>query len=296
MRDKTLTLPDGRDIAYTIIGATDGSTAMYFHGAPGSRLDLVNFEEDLTSLGVRIVSPDRPGYGASSPQLGRHLSDWPADIAALADHLGLGRFAAIGYSSGGAYAAVAASSLPDRVFGAAIVAGTTDMRWPDAWDGSLSSEPAMRLGDEDAATDFYVDLYGADGARFFDGTGDLAPADTALFEDQDATAAFLATIAEAFRQGVDGFAQDAVVQSRGWPFDPVAVSVPVEVLHGEADTFVPIAHGRHTAEVLPTATLTTFADHGHLSIIYEIPELAARLTASPGTGLGRPVLCRDRTG
>ena len=57
--------------------------------------------------------------------------------------------------------------------------------------------------------------------------------------------------------------------------------MPIEVLHGEADTIVPIAHGHHTAEVFPTATLTTFADHGHLSIIYEIPALAARLTASP---------------
>jgi pimeloyl-ACP methyl ester carboxylesterase len=251
---------------------------MYFHGAPTSRLDLVGLEEAFDSLDVTVVSPDRPGYGGSSPQPGRGLSDWPADVAELADHLGFNRFAVIGMSSGGPYAAVCAASLPDRLSGAGIVAGVTDMSWPSAWDGYYQSEATvMRLADESAATDWYVQHYGADGSRFFDETGDLAPADAAMFEDQDTAAGFLATMTEAFRQGVGGLAQDITIQGRGWPFDPAAISVPVTVLHGEADTLVPIAHGRHTAEVIPTATLSTFPDHGHLSIMSEIPRLAAEL-------------------
>ena len=278
MRDDSVTLADGRTLAYTVLGATNGPVAMYFHGAPTSRLDLVGWEEAFDSLGVTVVSPDRPGYGGSSPQPGRGLSDWPVDVAELADHLGLNRFAVIGTSSGGAYAAVCAASLPGRVSGAGIVAGVTDMSWPRAWDGYYQSEATvMRLGDESAATDWYVEHYGADGSGFFDETGDLAPADAAMFEDQDTAAGFLATMTEAFRQGVGGLAQDVTIQGRGWSFDPAAISVPVAVLHGEADTLVPIAHGRHTAEVIPTATLSTFPAHGHLSIMNEIPRLAAQL-------------------
>ena len=43
-----------------------------------------------------------------------------------------------------------------------------------------------------------------------------------------------------------------------------------------ADTFVPVAHGRHTAELIPAATLVVLAGHGHLSIIREIPAARSR--------------------
>ena len=278
MGDSSFTLSDGRSLAYTDLGTSDGRAAMYFHGAPTSRLDLVGLDEAFNSLGVRVVSADRPGYGGSSAQPERTLSDWPVDVAELADHLGLDRFAVIGLSSGGPYAAVCAASLPDRVSGAGIVAGVTDMNWPGAWDGYAQSEATvMRLGDESAAIEWCAEHYGADGSGFFDDTGDLAPADEAMFQDQDAAAGFFATVTEAFRQGVAGFARDITVQGRGWSFDLAAVSVPVAVLHGEADTIVPIAHGRHTAEVIPNATLSTFPDHGHLSIMSEIPQLVAEL-------------------
>jgi pimeloyl-ACP methyl ester carboxylesterase len=272
-------LRDGRVLAYTDCGVSSDPAVMYFHGAPTSRLDLVRFEDAFESLGVRVVSPDRPGYGGSSPQPGRIRGDWPADVAELADHLGLDRFSVIGYSSGGPYAVACAALLPDRVSAAGVVAGVTDMGWLGAWDGYLEAESTvMRLADEAAATDWYVEHYGADGAGFFDEAGDLAPADAALFEDEEAAAGFFATVTEALRQGVAGYAQDVTVQGRGWAFDPTDISVPITVLHGEADTFVSITHGRHTAELIPTATLSTFADHGHLSIMSEIPQLAAKLT------------------
>ena len=71
MIDTTMTLPDGRSLAYTDCGAPDGPLVVYFHGAPTSRLDLIGLEESFSALGVRVVSPDRPGYGRSSPQPGR---------------------------------------------------------------------------------------------------------------------------------------------------------------------------------------------------------------------------------
>lgn len=280
MKDEVLGLSDGRALAYTLVGATNGRVAMYFHGAPTSRLDLVGMEDAFRSAGVLVVSADRPGYGGSSPQPGRRLSDWPGDVVELADHLGLGRFAVVGLSAGGPYAAACAASLSDRLLGAGIVAGVTDMNWPPAWDHYPEPEAAVRrVGDESAVFDWCSEQYGPDGSRYLDGAGDLAPADMAMFEDQDAAAGFFATVTEAFLQGVRGFAQDITVQSRGWSFDPAAISVPVAVLHGEADTMVPVAHGRHTAEVIPTSSMRTFPDHGHLSIMSEIPQLAADLTA-----------------
>jgi len=113
--DASMTLPDGRVLAYTDLGASSNPLVLYCHGAPSSRLDLVAFEDALTALDVRVVSADRPGYGRSSPQAGHHLEDWPADVAALADHLGVERFAVMGASSGGPYAVASAALLLDRV-------------------------------------------------------------------------------------------------------------------------------------------------------------------------------------
>jgi pimeloyl-ACP methyl ester carboxylesterase len=70
-----------------------------------------------------------------------------------------------------------------------------------------------------------------------------------------------------------------VVQGRPWSFDAGAIGAPVWVLHGEADTLVPVTHARHTARIVPCARLVTRAGQGHLSILPEIPQLAAELVA-----------------
>jgi pimeloyl-ACP methyl ester carboxylesterase len=106
------------------------------------------------------------------------------------------------------------------------------------------------------------------------GLGALAPADHAALEDEALATAFLTTVGEAFRQGVGGYAQDVVVQGRACSF------APVWVLHGEADTLVPVAHARHTTEMIPGARLLTWPDHGHIGILSEIPQLTADLVTA----------------
>ena len=281
MLDASMSISDGRSLTYTNLGAPSSPLVMYFHGAPTSRLDLVPFEDALAGLDVRVVSADRPGYGGSSPQAGRGLEDWPADVAAFADHLGVERFAVMGWSSGGPYAVACAALLPDRVASAGVVCGVTDFGWPGAWDGYLEDESKlMRIGDEARAVAWCEAHYGQDGSRFMEaGLGELAPADQAVLADAALATALMTTVGEAFRQGVRGYAQDIFVQGRAWTFDAGAILAPVWVLHGEADTVVPVAHARHTAEIIPGTRLLTRPDQGHISILTEIPQLAAELVA-----------------
>jgi pimeloyl-ACP methyl ester carboxylesterase len=100
-------------------------------------------------------------------------------------------------------------------------------------------------------------------------------------------ARFGEALAEALRQGVAGYARDVYVQGRPWPFDPSRIAVPVEVAHGELDTLLPLAHSRHTAELIPGASLHTYPGHGHLTILAELPRIASALAgcrqpAGPG--------------
>lgn len=282
MRDDSLTLPDGRTLAYTDLGAPDGAPVLYFHGAPTSRLDLVAWDTELARMGLRVYSPDRPGYGRSTPHPDRRVEDWPADVDAFADHLGLGRFAVVGYSSGGPYAVASAALLPDRVVALGLVAGVTDMGWAAAWDGLERKEAelmrvALREGDAGAVA-WCEKRFGADGGRYSEGNGVWADADLALLEgDPVVAASMVETVRESFRQGVSGYALDMTLQARPWAFPLGAIRMPVVALHGEEDTVLSVVHSRHTAEVVPGTKLDLRPADGHLSIVGRIPRLAADL-------------------
>lgn len=84
-----LLLPDGRKLGYTQYGSLDGRPVFYLHGHPASRVEGAHLHDIGLKLGARIISPDRPGFGLSSPQPGRTLLDYPKDVESLADHLKL---------------------------------------------------------------------------------------------------------------------------------------------------------------------------------------------------------------
>jgi pimeloyl-ACP methyl ester carboxylesterase len=164
------------------------------------------------------------------------------------------------------------------VTSAGVIAGPTDMGWPPAWDGVGGDEVAlMRIGNEAGALAWCEEHYGADGSRFNEFLGDLPAADAAMLDDEATAAALVTTFTEAFRQGLAGYAQDITCEGRPWSFATADIAALVRVLHGEADTIVPVAHGQHTAEVIPDAELVTWPDHGHLSILTEVPQLCAEL-------------------
>jgi pimeloyl-ACP methyl ester carboxylesterase len=283
MLDSTVTLSDGRVLAYTDLGASNGQLVIHCHGAPSSRLELTHFDQAFAGLNVRVVTIDRPGYGGSSPQPGRRLADWAADVAAWRMSWALNASGSPACRRAGRTSASAAL-LPDRVVGAGVISGVTDFSWPAAWDGFLDTEATlMRMGDEAQISAWCEAHYGADGMGFLeDGLGELAPADHAVFEDEALASSLVNSVSEAFRPGFGGYAQDLVVQGHEWSFDLAAITAPVVILHGEADTLVPLGHPRHSAEIIRTARLLTRPEQGHISLLLEIPELAADLLDLPG--------------
>lgn len=277
--DASMILGDGRTLAYTECGTPGGPAVLYSHSAPASRLELTFLEERFRQLGVRVISPDRPGYGRSSSLPGRGLEDWPRDVAALTGHLRIERFTVAGFSSGGPYALACAAAMPGRITGTGVAAGVTDMGWAPAWDGFFEPEAdLMRVGDEAEATRRCEERYGSDGSGYAGLDLDLGPSDIQVLQDEATTTALFASMIEAFRQGIAGYAQDITVQGRPWSFDPARITSPTKILHGAQDTFAPPAHARHTAEIIPGASLTLLEGHGHLSLIQQLPALAASLT------------------
>jgi len=97
-----------------------------------TRLEWRLFGSDALAnkLNIRVIAPDRPGLGRSEFQPGRRIGDWPDDVLALADQLKLARFAILGYSGGGPYAAACALKIPERLTRVGIVSGTAPFDEP----------------------------------------------------------------------------------------------------------------------------------------------------------------------
>src|SRR5207245_3394327 len=118
-----LRLKDGGRLAYCEYGDPSGIPVLFCHGWPSSRTMGELTDAAARELGVRIISPDRPGIRDSNFQPKRELLDWPDDVGQLADHLGRERCRLLAISRGAPYAYATTWKIPDRVRAVAIASG-----------------------------------------------------------------------------------------------------------------------------------------------------------------------------
>src|SRR6476661_9486317 len=116
-------LHDGTVLAFEEYGDPTGVPVIFCHGWPSSRTMAQLADEPARSLGIRIISPDRPGISGSSMHPDRKLSDWPSLVEQLVDSLEIGEFRILAISGGAPYAYATAIAMPERVRAIAVVGG-----------------------------------------------------------------------------------------------------------------------------------------------------------------------------
>ena len=283
--DNVLRLADGRLLGYGDFGDPAGRPLMMFHGFPGSRISASIGHEAAARAGVRLIAPDRPGMGLSTFQPGRRIVDWPADVADLADALGVGRFAVGGISGGGPYAAVCALRLADRLEGAAIISGVAPFDIPDATSGMnrlnrIMFTLARRAPWLARAPMILAQLALRSPERAIDRSLAAMPeADRAIMRRPEVRAAFVSDFVEAFRAGVRGPAWELVLYARPWGFRLQDIQMEVHLWQGEADKNVPVSMGRYQAAAIPNCRAKFFPGEGHLLIIDRMEEMVGEVVA-----------------
>jgi pimeloyl-ACP methyl ester carboxylesterase len=233
---------------------------------------------------VRLIGVDRPGIGLSDPLPSRSVADWPADVAALADALGIERFAVVGHSVGGAYAAACARASPERVTGAALVSSIIPLDPPGTLD-ELGKPTQWRL-----ARRAPLALRGVLGALFL--LARVQPeiarrafevrsgsAEKPLASRPQVVQRALASAREANRQGARGPVDDMRVVMRPWGFRPEDIRVPLFVWQGDADSSIPFRWGEWWQNTVPGARLISCHGEGHLLVEERIGEILATLTS-----------------
>jgi pimeloyl-ACP methyl ester carboxylesterase len=286
-RDRTVTLPDGRLLGYAEWGDPGGPPVLYFHGTPASRLDPVCFPDAPAHAGVRLISIDRPGMGLSSFKRHRKISDWPADVAALADELGAERFGVVGWSGGGPYVLACAAALADRLTAAISVAGVGRIDRPGALEGMnrdearltrlcLKAPPLARFA---LAVVFRLSRFKPEQA-FDSFRSEVSESDQQVIDALPPDAKRMGWFLEAGRQGAKGAVHD--YRALGdWGFPLERVEMPVSLWQGDTDQLVPMRQAEELVAAAPGATLRPCPGEGHLVMVSHAAEI---LRAATGKG------------
>lgn len=279
-----VSLADGRRLGFAEWGSPGGHPVLFFHSSPGGRLERWGDESALVRLGVRLITTDRPGIGLSDRKPRRRVIDGADDVEQLADHLGLERFAVLGFSMGGAYAAACAFRLSGRLTGAALVSPVGPIDRPGFIDRMAIarylklSRRAPWIMRAIYSTVAWTARRNPDRAHelFW---GAASPVDRAVVDRPAVRGRFMDGLVDAAGRGSRGLVDDMRVAQRPWGFDPKDIDTPIDLWHGGADIVVPPRHAEHWIANLPNCRPRRCDGEGHYLIEDHIEEVLGVVVA-----------------
>lgn len=278
MSGGVVTTSGGRTLAYEELGDPHGAPVFLLHGTPGSRFSGRHPEpERVVEAGLRVLTYDRPGYGQSTRHRGRSVVDCVADVAAIADQLGIDRFAVKGGSGGGPHALAVGARLSARVTHVGCDVGVApfdadDIDWFAGMDPNNVKEFKWALaGEETLAPELeresekVLARVAEDPSKVL-GEFDLSSSDLAVLSNPVVQNSVRKSTREAFANGAWGWVDDDLAFAKPWGFDVSELTVPVAIRYGATDVLVPAAHGEWLTAHIPHAEVAVDTDGGHLSL------------------------------
>jgi pimeloyl-ACP methyl ester carboxylesterase len=287
---RTVHTATGRAVGYYEFGDPNGTPIIAMHGTPACGAGFAWADVRARARGIRLLAPDRPGVGDSDPWTAGHgsiVGDYPPELAAFVDALGIDTFSIMGYSGGGPYALAVAHAFPDRVTGAAIVAGSGQVGlWATMNDFDAIDRTLTRLADRApilARASLSLSAWASRVApkssfRFL--AYDLTPADRAVMAKFPTPRAGLAVFVQSCRHGARGVVDDYGALGRPWGFAVEDITVPIHCWHATEDHIVPMHHTDELIRRIPGAQLTQWEGEGHLALVDHVGEVLDALAGA----------------
>jgi pimeloyl-ACP methyl ester carboxylesterase len=281
-------LKRGGHLAYGEYGDAKGVPTFFFHGWPSSRTMAELTDTAARHLGVRIISPDRPGICESTFQMNRTLLDWPEVLETLANHLQIDRFHMLAISGGAPYAYVTGWQMPERVRAMAIVSGAPPISDLSDHAGLLPLYRRMLALDRTHPRLLRALFYLVRPFAMFRLPfrymrvllNMLQPCDAEALSDSAAFDACFESQRRAWRGAGEGVLADAQIYARPWGFRLEEVKVPVRLWHGKQDRAFSFGVAEEVARRLPNCTARYVDNEGHYSLpIRHMSEILADLIA-----------------
>ncbi|WP_328335354.1 MULTISPECIES: alpha/beta fold hydrolase [unclassified Streptomyces] len=274
--------PDGRHLTVERLGDPRGRPVFLLHGTPGSRLGPAPRGMVLYQRRMQLIAFDRPGYGGSDRLPGRSVADVAQDVGAIADALGIEKFAVAGRSGGAPHALACAALLPGRVTRAAALVtlaprDAVGLDWFDGMAASNVREYTTASDDPDGLAARLIPRSAEirkNPVRLLDQLfSDLTDSDRRVVNDAGVRAMLLRNYQEALRTSPYGWIDDALAFSRPWGFDPADIRSPIMLWHGVKDVFSPVGHSRWLARRIPGATAVLEPAAAHFDALHALPRI-----------------------
>jgi pimeloyl-ACP methyl ester carboxylesterase len=296
---RLMTLPDGRQLEYFSLGPEDGYPVFFMDALAGNSIDTLGHPEryrrHLTDLGLRLITPCRPGGFRSSYRALSSLRDYAADIAALCAHLKLQKISLLSYSYGSNAALGIAHELPDLVerltmssvsYTAYAAQNLRDMdmffqitnvvgrRWPNLLNLLIPFLARSVVQNVDTFANRMLSRAVCDHER--------AILQSPLVRERAA-----AMVAERTAGGMEGVIEEFRINAQPYDFNVADIAVPMTLFHGDCDVNNPLAGAELLARHAPNATLHVLRGMGHHHLFVEWDWILAaamgRNVTIPGT-------------
>jgi pimeloyl-ACP methyl ester carboxylesterase len=274
--NNVISLQDGRILGYAEYGQLDGFPVFYFHGGQESRLSSAFMDSTAKELGIRIISPDRPGIGLSSFQENRTFLNWGDDMSELADSLGLKTFSVFGLSGGAPHVISCLIDHPNRIINASIVSGATPYDYKKTlkgmwfpvkvlhWLANMKTDKKLR---KYILKDF-KGLRDNPEKRMKQFQKYLPKPDKNLMNKHPEYGwEFIEGSKESYKQGIDGVVQEWQLYVKNWGMNLNHIEHPVTLWYGSEDKMAPVHRGEYYNNKLLNSDLKVVNNEAHFSLI-----------------------------
>ncbi|MEM7747104.1 MAG: alpha/beta hydrolase [Pseudomonadota bacterium] len=293
--DHVMFLADGRKITWREYGDPNGFPVLALHGTPGSRLKYRVAHNKALQRGLRLITPDRWGYGGTDHPKCPSFKGFADDALALMLHCNAYRFSVVGVSGGGPFAAAIAARYPGNIERLALVAPVAELadpkmtgkmslfhrfcfrgtpRVPGAVRASFWCLRAVAMLAPPLAATLAIIRAG--------------PSDKKVMRPRSMRRLLGLTFAEGLRNGCEGPVIDMSLFARKWDFDAATIPSKVQVWLGNEDRNVPIPAAVALGNSMPNSQVTLTNGQGHFWISKDLdivlkwlsePEISDRTAA-----------------
>ncbi|MBE9543045.1 MAG: alpha/beta hydrolase, partial [Proteobacteria bacterium] len=267
------TLSDGRHLQYAEYGDPEGDPVIHIHGILGCRYERHPDDSLTKSLGVRLIIPDRPGYGLSEYAPDHGYLDFADDLLELVDHLGLKQFSIMGLSIGAIYGSAFAYKAPERLRSMAMISSTPPFRSFSDFEGIPASLKLLTAFSKylPTAAQMIAEIAITNGCnnpeKFLDNIP-VSTADRAIFSRALLKQHFEKCLLEGSKNCHAGFVHDILLSAKPWPFAVENIGTKIDFWHGTDDSHSPFSRIKPVIDTVPESRLFHIEGGGHF-LIYD---------------------------
>lgn len=265
-------LSDGRQMEYLEYGDPTGRAVIYNHGMPGSGLEASVLDPLFKEAGLRLICPNRPGVGKSSPIKHYHLAQITRDLLQLVEYKQLNDITLIGWSSGGVPALWQSRYLADQARQVILLSSYSHFDELDACPEARYGQAQQlkwllnRLPRTSRLLNFALSVLAKVSHKNYLKAvmKQLAPQDQKLFGAAHLQLPLLASHQQALTNNRRVMFQDLLSQFQPWPFPLNSIKTPVTIFQGTKDPFISERIGQHLADSLPNSEYCLLQDQAHM--------------------------------